>query len=501
MKKIRNNNSEYINKKEQKKQTSSLAKDIGLVLFFSLIAVNNATSKIAEYQWEIKDILDNNTLEIKDRLYEQKLLKIVNFDNLSDREKNKALQDIIYREQRLDALNVPKHMRVPLEAICITENKNQVNIITKFRNIHYFPSISLAYQLSEINYEYFLKYGKDAPTLSIICGLLSQETGIRDIINPEWDSKGYGQLHYPTAKDLLDRKPEIYSQYFYLKDGHIEFHGNTQEEREKNMLIVIYRILIEEKNYQKGNELLGLGRYNGSQKNLDRYAIPVVNKAISYATFFAAMNNNIFTYDQEIQPIEYLLLEEGKKLGKQISPKIIRDIFNNQVTTTRLWRKDHKNYKKYSKMTIENSDIQLLYGSFSYISTNQEVLGEPYIIPEKGKTIFSYFRENTWEATEYHNSKVNDPKEKIEIFCYELVNNKKVKYIITSKQEMIRKYNEWRMIYASPDKKKIYINPIYNLYYYEGQENRVTTIYFDNINTSNTNITKSDNQYYSTSTY
>ncbi len=480
MENIRNNHLKHTSKKEQKKQISSLIRDMGIVLFFSLIATNNATSQIW-YQKEIKNILEGSFLEQKNTIYEQKLLKIVNFDKLSFDEKTKALTDIIYREKRLDSLHIPESMRIPTEAICITENKKKVNIITKFRNIHYFPSISLAYQLSEINYEYFLKYGKDAPTLSIICGLLSQETGIRDVINPEGDSKGYGQLHYPTAEDLLKRKPEIYSQYFYLKDGHIEFHGTTQKEKEKNMLIVIYRILLEEKNYKEGGELLGLGRYNWSQKNLDRYAIPVVNKAISYATFFAAMNNNVFTYDQEIKPIEYLLLEEAEKLGKKASPQVIRDIFNSQVREAQIWWEDPKNYKKNKNQTIENSDIQLLYGAFSYVSTNQESLGEPYIIPEKGKTIFSYFRENTREATQYHNSKINDPKEKIEIFYYELVNNKKIRQNITSKQEMIKKYNEWYMIYASPDKKKIYINPTYNLYYYEWTEERVTSIYFDTL--------------------
>lgn len=420
------------------------------------------------------------SLDTKNRLYEQKLLKIVNFDKLSDTQKNKALQDITYREQKLDACNVPQHMRIPPESICITENKNQVNIITKFRNIHYFPSISLAYQLSEINHKYFLEYGKDSPTLTIICGLLSQETGIRDIINPEWDSKGYWQLHYPTAEDLLKRKPEIYSQYFYLKNGHIEFHGKTEEEKQKNMIIVIYRILIEEKDYKESQELLGLGRYNWSQKNFNRYAIPVVTKAISYATFFAAMNNNVFTYDQEIKPIEYLLLEEWKKLGKQVSPQIIRDIFNNQVKEAKIWRKDPKNYNKNKTLKVEDTDIQLMYGAYSYISTDQESLGEPYIIPEKWKTIFSYFRENTREATEYHNKKVNDPKEKINIFYYELINNKKVQRSITSKQEMIEKGKEY-MIYASPDKKKIYINPANKLYYYEGTEEHVTTIYYNSI--------------------
>jgi hypothetical protein len=46
---------------------------------------------------------------------------------------------------------------------------------------------------------------------------------------------------------------------------------------------------------------------------------------------------------------------------------------------------------------------------------------------------------------------------------------------------MIEKYENWFMIYASPHKKKIYIDDKNNLYHYNWTEDRVTTIYIEHL--------------------
>jgi hypothetical protein len=82
----------------------------------------------------------------------------------------------------------------------------------------------------------------------------------------------------------------------------------------------------------------------------------------------------------------------------------------------------------------------LKYGSFSHVSFDQRFVGNPYIIPEKDKTIFSYFRENTREALEHHNNIAKNDKDKIDVFYYELIEGKRTKKIINTKEEMIEKY-------------------------------------------------------------
>ncbi len=415
-----------------------------------------------------------------DKKYEQKLLQIPNIEKLPPQIIGKTFDSIKYREKKLDILNIPESIRLPLQSVYINLNNN-INIITKFRNIHYLPNVDFAYQLSLIHHEMNSKYWENTPLIPIILWLLSQETGIRNVVWDNWLSIWYWQLHKPTAKYLLtqSRNKEIFSKYFYVnKDWNIDFHWKTQIEKQENMIRTVYDILVLEKGYKKWNELVAIAKYNWSQSNLNRYARPVIGKAVNYTIFLSAMSQNRFWYEQGLLNIEHIIQEEVEKTDKNM--EIFRDIFNKQVSETYLWRQNPKwHYNRDNN--IEKQIPSLKYGSFSHVSFDQRFVGNPYIIPEKDKTIFSYFRENTREALEHHNNIAKNDKDKIDVFYYELIEGKRTKKIINTKEEMIEKYENWFMIYASPHKKKIYIDDKNNLYHYNWTEDRVTTIYIEHL--------------------
>lgn len=423
-----------------------------------------------------------NNIINTDKKYEQKLLQIVNIDKVNNIETiTKLLDSIKYRENKLDTLQVPNNLRLPLESVCLNPTSKTINIITKFRNIHYLPNIDFAYQLSLIYFEKLQEHWENTPTIPIILGLLSQETWIRNVYWDDGKSKWYGQLYFPTAEYLLkSRHKEIFSKYFYIKNNEVFFHGETKEKQQENMIRTTFDLLLLEKWYKKGNELIALAKYNGSSYNLNKYAFPVINKAANYSIFLTAMSENNFWYKESIWPIEYIFEQEAKKEWTTLT--IFKDFFNQFVQETRLWRNNPKEYRKYNNKHIENNiDLFNKYWSYEYISFNKKVEGYPYIIPEKNKTIFSYFRENTREAIIFHNNVVKDNKDKINLFYYELINWKKTKKIITSKEEMIKKNKEGFIIYADQHKDKIYINLENKLYYYEWTEDRITSIYIDNL--------------------
>jgi hypothetical protein len=92
-----------------------------------------------------------------DKKYEQKLLQIPNIEKLPPQIIGKTFDSIKYREKKLDILNIPESIRLPLQSVYINLNNN-INIITKFRNIHYLPNVDFAYQLSLIHHEMNSKY-------------------------------------------------------------------------------------------------------------------------------------------------------------------------------------------------------------------------------------------------------------------------------------------------------------------------------------------------------
>lgn len=472
-------------KKEQ--LSNNISKEKRIQTIFSVIRKIKIISLATILSWlspvaaTIKDKISadiENIIETDKHKYEQKLLQITNIEKINSEFLLEIFDSIKYRERMLDTLNIPENLRIPLEAVCINPDKD-INIITKFKNIHYLPNVDFAYQLSLIHYEKLKQYWVNIPSIPIILGLLSQETGIRDVYGDDWKSRWYGQLYTPTAIYLLNwRYKEIFSQYFYIdKKNNLHFHWNTEIEQQENMIRTTYDLLILEKWYKEWEELESLARYNWSQYDLQKYATPVINKAINYSIFLTAMSKNNFGYKEWLGSIEHIIWEESEKIGKNL--QIFKDIFNQRVQETRMWRNNPKQYAQNKHKSIEWDILWFKYGKFSSVSFNETVSGNPYIIPEKDKTIFSYFREKTWEAVQYHNIITDQEKEKIDIFYYELVNNKKIKHSIKTKEEMIQKYKEWFMIYASTNNKKIYINPKNNLYYYEWTEDRVTTIYTD----------------------
>lgn len=482
--------SEQIQKNNRTQNIFFIIKKIQIISLVWLLTLwSPATAMIKDKIEEdiINNLEDNNATNFeKDNInenqkYEQRLLQITNIEKFHPEIIGKVFDSIKYWEKKFDTLNIPENMRLPLQSVYLNPN-NDINIITKFKDIHYLPNVDFAYQLSWIYHEKLQEYKENTPSIPIILWLLSYETGIRNVLWDDWKSNGYGQLYKPTAEYLLNESKyaDIFSKYFYIDNEWIlYFHGKTELEQQENMIRTIFDILVLVKWYKKGDELAALARYNWSQHNLDRYARQVIYKAINYTIFLSAMSQNTFWYEEGLKPIEHIIEEEGKKINKTI--EIFKDVFNQQVQETYLWYKNPTLYAQSKNKTIEWNLLWFKYGEFSNVVFNQTVTGNPYIIPEKNKTIFSYFRENTWEALEYHNTIAMDTKNKIDLFYYELIDNKKIKKIITSKEEMNQKYKEWFMIYASQNKKKIYVDQQNNLYHYKGTEDRVTTIYIEQL--------------------
>ena len=463
---------------------SSVTNKLLLGAFLATAPLIQKSDSKQENKWLPQEIIKKEVVNTyKINLLEQKMLKIQNINSIDDDSKKKLLKKIEDNEKKLDRLGVPENFRLPLDLVCFSHT-DQINIITRFRNIHYIPSVDLLYTLSEVYYEKYKQYWDSCPSLPIVLWLFSQESWFRNIPWDTWLSRGIGQLHLITAKWLLrkdkDQDAEIFGKYFFInKNNRIVFRWATFQEKYANMIRCSIDLLVLKKWYDAWNELESLARYNWSIYNYNTYARRVVKKAINYSLFIAATKFDIT--DSETSKLEYVkknilpliisLLDDENPLKKDPNKffEVHQDLILSTIksTSSRVYSTwISKNSQLVSKEFPAPISLAKIFNASVEVPEISD--GYPYILVNKKVSIAPYFNGDTWNAIAFHNSVIGDnQKRRIQLKYYVLDETwTKQTRFVSSQEDLISVRDSGYMVYPHTTTDRLYLRPNTNLYLY-----------------------------------
>lgn len=346
--------------------------------------------------------------------------KLINYPYLNRQDSLDFARQRLQQLEVRKALNIPAHFTIPMEMVAFRrEGRN--TYVEKYNTersigVGYIPSDLVSHYEQE-SWKAYQKYGKDAPTLSIVLAQQFTESHFDpNVKGDRGQSIGLPQLYHQTAKWLYQTDSSFWKQYFYFdQNENHHFHGVH------SMIVFPFIFLHKYKRYRADQKFEGLRRYNGAGKQAERYAALIMQRSLFYENWMAYYREidlqenhlyrlltdfiNMQLFNKSLKPIEESTLDELFALssldykGDEENISIAKSLYENKVTVER------------------NLDYQVG-------SANKE----HYIRIEEGRTLYSYFKD-----VETLIKVINHPKNE-SFFCYHKSNGKVLK--ITNYQDV-----------------------------------------------------------------
>jgi hypothetical protein len=385
---------------------------------FTLCFLGIAPQSYADF-WEGISLTEEDWAKAK-----LKLARIQNYEEIKRRPDimNAALRQIARWEKLLNREKVPEMLRLPPEMLCLSTKPSQVHFVPDFKYVCYVPDVDLLYGIPLAAHEALLEYGEDAPHSLVYLSILCQETYMRDIPGDGGHSFGHCQLYGPTAEYILSENygyRGVFARYVGLRSWrpvnqrHF-FKGKYKEEKIMNMLHFMTHFLILGKGYKKGSEKEGLWRYNGARS----YGVKLRKRMVEYATLlyderFMKFSPEEF-YEKHLSNMQWFT-PSGYAVTSATHSPVQEERFRSHFLAQLVVAASAFPQPQKLGHPEEPQSPAPQQGGAIYVPKEQENT-RFYIIPEKGRSLFSYFRQDTYKAILYHNQVNKSPSLDIALY-------------------------------------------------------------------------------------
>ena len=356
--------------------------------------------------------------------------KLVNYVRMNKAHKN------YYQKQRTrqfiswEKNKIPENFRIPVEL-----QSYRGTISTRYYTIYnpsystgvgYVPSNLMQYYEEEA-WSAFQKYGKDAPSLSIVLAQQFTESAFNQFaVGDNNMSFGLPQLYRKTAEYLYKTDKETWKNIFYF-DKYGKHHFRSVRAMVKFPFIFLPKV----KKYSFAEKFQGIRRYNGSGKNAVLYAEKVIKRSLYYEDLFAKYNSipldttgfkeNLFGL------INLSLIAKGQP---EIEGKTLDYIFENMLSEFSSGYVNKTYFNKFCAGVYENNPLLVNKTYTHKIPIDGK---DYYLIVEDGCTLYSYFKESNQLLKAINHSKNNkyyiyykEGKEKVKISTLSKVGKRQV---------------------------------------------------------------------------
>lgn len=399
--------------------------------------------------------------------------QIVNFNEpeLMNR-RPEILNQLAYWERRADSFNVSP-CRLPAALLCLTDSTNEYNVIPGYYHICYEPNLALPYQIaitlsnvrrelsSQLSFLHLMP--KDLPRPTTLLAILAMESWMMpDTIGDHGRSIGMCQLHAFTADYITSeayKYHDIFRRYIVRNPkGSLttfSFRGSNRIEAQQSMIDFLVRFLIVCKDYRSKNAGDGIRRYNGGGILAKNYAIEVIYRIASYDAFISRCPMPVGYDYRDLQSVidsNLFFVSPSSGFSSEVLNLSEKKIYY-------AWAREQFSGFFEDFSPFPGFEGQTRFISYSGAQCGGGISHSAYILFDANRTLFSYFREELWEAVDYHNR--HSPK-KIVLFYYE---NGKRRDILSA-DDFKKAPKE---IFSNPlaNRQKIYIRPDSWVYMYD----------------------------------
>lgn len=285
---------------------------------------------------------------------------------------------------------IPENFRIPVELQSYrgTNSTRYYTIYNPSYNtgVGYVPT-NLTQYYEEEAWSAFKKYGKDAPSLSIVLAQQFTESAFNQFaVGDNNMSFGLPQLYRKTAEYLYKTDKETWENIFYF-----DKYGKHHFRNVRAMVKFPFIFLPKVKKYSFAEKFQGIRRYNGSGESAVLYAEKVIKRSLYYEDLFAKYNSipldttgfkeNLFGL------INLSLLAKGEP---EIEENTLNYIFENMLSDFYSGYVNKTYFNKFCAGVFEGDPLVLEKTNNHKIPIDGK---DYYLIVEDGYTLYSYFKE------------------------------------------------------------------------------------------------------------
>lgn len=350
--------------------------------------------------------------------------KLVNYKQMTTKDKTIFVKQ--RKEQKIawEKDSIPVQFRIPVELLSY-RNESSVRSYALFSpkyktGIGYVPS-NLAPLYEQEAWRAYKKYGKDAPSLSIVLAQQFTESAFNHLAKGDkGQSTGLPQLYRKTAKILYKENKETWKNIFSFDKKGAHFFNNLRMQ-----VRFPFVFLPEVKGYDAEHKLEGLRNYNGSGEQALAYAEKVMRRSLFYEELFAQYNAiplDTTNFKENLFGLINLTLmcrQDEALTGEQMD-----QMFSNILAE---YNKGYirKTYTDHYRVNVLESDPLSIEKTIEFeVPANGK---DYYLVIEDGQVLYNYFADNQQLM-----NTLNNPKNK-DYYLYYKQNGKIIKLTILKK--------------------------------------------------------------------
>lgn len=344
--------------------------------------------------------------------------KLVNYVRMNNTHKENYTKQRSLQFKSWESLKIPENFQIPVELQSYRGNRS-IRYYTIYNpkvgtGVGYVPS-NLTRYYEEEAWKAFQKYGKDAPSISIVLAQQFTESAFNPFaVGDNNMSFGLPQLYRKTAEYLYRTDKETWKDIFYFDKA-----GKHHFRNVRAMVKFPFVFLPEVKRYSFKDKFQGVRRYNGSGANAVLYAEKVIKRSLYYEDLFAQYNEiplDTTNFKQNLFGLINLgLVNRGES---DIDESTLDYIFENMLTDYSSGYVNQTYIHHYRVNVFEGNSLTVEDAVNHKIPYDGK---DHYLIVEDGYTLYSYFK----QPQELLKA-VNDSKNK-DYYIYYVEDKKKVR--------------------------------------------------------------------------
>lgn len=348
---------------------------------------------------------------------EHDMAKLVNYSRMNSTHKANYLKQRNAQFDSWEKYQIPNNFHIPAELQSYRSSQS-VKYYTIYNAGHntgvgYVPSSLVRYYEEEAWFAY-QKYGKDAPSLSIVLAQQFTESAFNPYaVGDNNMSFGLPQLYRKTAEYLYQTDKEAWKEIFYF-----DKYGKHHFRNVRAMVKFPFMFLPMVKDYTFEDKFEGLRRYNGSGEDAVIYAEKVIKRSLYYEELFSKFNPiplDTTSFKQNLfGMINLSLLSKGEP---DIEEGTLENIFDNMLSDFHGGYIINTYYSFFKTTVFEGNPLNVPRAENHKIPVDGN---DYYLIVEDGYTLYSYFKQPE-ELLKTINHKKND-----DFYLYYKESDKKV---------------------------------------------------------------------------
>lgn len=315
---------------------------------------------------------------------------LVNYKRMNTKHKNKYLAQRKAQLNSWSTYKIPKNFHIPVQLQSYRDNNSTLcyriyNYAYK-TGVGYIPSNLVRYYEEETWFA-FQKYGKDAPSLSVILAQQFTESAFNPYAIGD-NNKSYGlpQLHKATAQYLYKIDKKTWKDIFYF-----DRYGKHHFKDIRAMIKFPFIFLLKIKKYSLENKFQGIRNYNGSGEDAIFYAEKVMKRSLFYEELFAKYNNipiDTSNFKKNLFGLINLSLE--MKGQTKLPNETLSYTFENMLVSFNSGYLNKTYLNSFKANLLENKPLKINQKQHLKIPFNNK---DYYLIVEDGNTLYSYFKD------------------------------------------------------------------------------------------------------------